>query len=282
MNAFIRRACARRGFSVVEVLVTIAIITILMALFVPALNKVGEVAARVKQKAQFTNIEIGLEAYKNDYVDYPVSLTYDPADMLFCDGAQTLGEAIVGLDGLGLHPDSIFSPDRQDAAGVEIYYPDTVDPDSAQKRMGPYLENDAANAIRLGDIYDNGTISADGKATMVLADMFTKKMRTGIKAGMPILYYRANTANSGHDPATLANNIYNFDHNDGIIPFGTPWGSASPHVMDVTIFYRNTRDPRFTVVAQPYRSQSFILLSAGKDGLYGTADDVYNFDRVEQ
>ncbi|KKL62164.1 hypothetical protein LCGC14_2187910, partial [marine sediment metagenome] len=204
MNAFIRRACARRGFSVVEVLVTIAIITILMALFVPALNKVGEVAARVKQKAQFTNIELGLEAYKNDYGDYPISFSYD--GLAFCDGAQTLGEAIVGLDGLGLHPDSIFSPGRLDAAGVEIYYPGIAgtpqETASVQSRTGPYLENDAANAIRLGDIYDNSPASLAG--TMVLADMFTKKMRTGIKAGMPILYYKANPANKTIDPTLVS------------------------------------------------------------------------------
>jgi hypothetical protein len=29
----------------------------------------------------------------------------------------------------------------------------------------------------------------------------------------------------------------------------------------------------------PYRADSFILISAGKDGDFGTADDVFNFDK---
>ena len=61
--------------------------------------------------------------------------------------------------------------------------------------------------------------------------------------------------------------------------------------LDHTLFYGDpttggpTTNPNFLgdPVApyhgrQPYRSESFILLSAGPDGLYGTADDVYNFD----
>lgn len=286
MNAFIKRACARRGFSLVEILATIAIITILIALFVPALNKVGEVAGRVRQKAQFSNIEIALEAYNNDYGDYPISGIGIP----LYTGTQVLGEAIVGLDGLGFHPDSIFSRNRVDGAGNEIYYPGigslSQDEQDAnlQRRTGPYLENDAANAVRLGDIYEVPPISSAGAETMVLADMFTKKMNTGIKTGMPILYYSANTAKSRHDPTDMANNIYKYSDNSyWLVNVGAPWGSV-PHSMTLNNFYIKTRDPRFTVVGaeQPYRSQSFILISAGKDGLYGTADDIYNFDRVEQ
>jgi len=37
----------------------------------------------------------------------------------------------------------------------------------------------------------------------------------------------------------------------------------------------------FDIPPRPYRSDSFILLSAGPDGLYGTGDDVFNFDEAE-
>ncbi len=33
-------------------------------------------------------------------------------------------------------------------------------------------------------------------------------------------------------------------------------------------------------MSRPYRSDSFILLSAGFDGEYGTRDDVYNFQKT--
>ncbi len=32
------------------------------------------------------------------------------------------------------------------------------------------------------------------------------------------------------------------------------------------------------VIRVPYRAESYVLMSAGKDGLFGTADDVYNFE----
>ena len=57
---------------------------------------------------------------------------------------------------------------------------------NVQSRTGPYLENDAANAIRAGDIYSGATPA--GGATMVLADMFTKKIVYGHRlAGVRIV-----------------------------------------------------------------------------------------------
>ncbi len=43
-------------------------------------------------------------------------------------------------------------------------------------------------------------------------------------------------------------------------------------------FYRNTMSDKGPGPSRPYRPDSFILLSAGYDGLYGTADDVCNFE----
>jgi hypothetical protein len=39
-----------------------------------------------------------------------------------------------------------------------------------------------------------------------------------------------------------------------------------------------TRDPTVDI-KRPYRAQSYILISAGKDGLYGTSDDITNFKK---
>ena len=32
-------------------------------------------------------------------------------------------------------------------------------------------------------------------------------------------------------------------------------------------------------IRRPYRADGYILISAGKDGDFGTADDVFNFDK---
>jgi hypothetical protein len=47
--------------------------------------------------------------------------------------------------------------------------------------------------------------------------------------------------------------------------------------VDKDKFYVITRDEKITSMARPMRSDSYILISAGFDGLYGTSDDVFNF-----
>jgi hypothetical protein len=48
------------------------------------------------------------------------------------------------------------------------------------------------------------------------------------------------------------------------------------HPLD---FYSYIRDPKVLARAWPYRPDSYILISAGPDGLYGTNDDIRNFGR---
>lgn len=48
------------GFTIVEILTTVAIIAILIGLLIPALNMVKEAALNVKQKAQFNGIGFAL------------------------------------------------------------------------------------------------------------------------------------------------------------------------------------------------------------------------------
>ena len=46
-----------------------------------------------------------------------------------------------------------------------------------------------------------------------------------------------------------------------------------------TWFYRQIRDTRVFAAPTAMRRDSYILISAGHDGLYGTEDDIYNFER---
>lgn len=39
-----------------------------------------------------------------------------------------------------------------------------------------------------------------------------------------------------------------------------------------------TRSEKITTMSRPYRAETYILISAGEDGLYGTMDDICNFD----
>ena len=303
MKICARQFSHRAGFTMVEMLAAVAVIAILISLIIPALTMVKKSADMAKQRAQFHSIEIALEAFRTDDGDYPESeLTNRPGGFLpqsYC-GAQKLAETLIGLDGFGFHPDSILATDGLDENGESLYLNSEppVDEedreDSLRARRGPYLELETANAVTLGNLYDGtGFLWSD---RFVLCDMFgfAQNNATNKRAGMPILYYRANTSNFEHypDPDSVPpippeDCIYNYRDNESIVDLTQLWSETVEHPMagDPTIFYDNTLNPNFPPRDDPYfpgrryKAESFILLSAGPDGLYGTPDDVFNFNR---
>ena len=94
------------GLTVIEILVVVGIIALLVGLLLPAVHTVQKMAKETKQRAQFTAIELGLTAFKNDYGDYPPSSWWNPnvpgGRQNYC-GAQKLAEALLGWDLLGFH-----------------------------------------------------------------------------------------------------------------------------------------------------------------------------------
>src|SRR4051812_886634 len=59
------------GFTLIELLVVIGIIVILMGLALPAILKALKSGQRTKAAADFQTIAAGLEAFKQDFGDYP-------------------------------------------------------------------------------------------------------------------------------------------------------------------------------------------------------------------
>lgn len=288
------------GFTLVELLTTLAVVGILLALLIPALTAVQKTAINVKQKAQFHTIGLGLEAFRSDRGDYPPS-EYGSNYGLYT-ASQRLAEAMVGQDGLGFHSDSVFNengyyagmPLYRNDPQFETFYPDDVSKQAnLNARVGPYLELESANAVQLGSIY-GGSLDSLRPDSFVLVDMFrkVKHLGTGKQIGMPILYYRANKTQVGHDPASPNTNTYNIldsistsvlTSTKGIIAQPVPFaGSGTVHPLSATanfpLFYNAIANPNFNNPVRPYRAESFILHSAGPDGLYGTIDDVFNFD----
>ena len=275
----------RKGFTVVELLIVLAIIALLVGILLPALTAVKEAAKNAKQKAQFATIDMGLQAFRNDQGDYPPSDGWDYAGggaLPYC-GAQKLAEALVGWDMLGFHPKSDWNWDGRTDAGLYVY--DANDPLLLDQRKGPYLDLESANVFRLGDIsarypglYRNtGSLAPD---TFVLCDVFTDRtvrMPNGetVKAGAPILYYKADV--SGRQ----LTQIYDARDNDSLVLLKENVDNRVQPLADPAsnyqYFYEYIRDPKVTARPRPYRSDSYILISAGPDGLYGTSDDVTNF-----
>ncbi|MFB0552404.1 MAG: type II secretion system protein [Phycisphaerae bacterium] len=279
----------RTGFTVVEVLAAVGIIALMVGLLIPALSMVRNTARETKQKAQFTTIELALTAFKNDYGDYPRSdWPLPPAPWSDYCGAQKLTEALVGWDLLGFHPKSDFRSNGRNDDGEFIY--DANNPIFFDQRRGPYLELATLDAFRLGNIsirypglfFDTRPLAPN---TFVLCDVFGDRKITlsnskTVKAGTPILYYRANTSGK------TIRDIYNVQDNDALVqvkqqadnkehPLTLPGGPGGGGPFQY--FYEYIRNPKISARPWPYRPDSYILISAGVDGIYGTSDDIRNF-----
>ena len=289
----------KTGLTMIELLIVLGIIALLVGLLLPALSAVKNMAKETKQKAQLSTIELALAAFKNDEGDYPPSdwvLPPDPGSD-YC-GAQKLAEALLGWDLLGFHPHTGWRADGLDANGGAGSYDPTQArdvngdgvPDTFDERKGPYLDRATANAFRLGDLFRAGSIQSLAPNTFVICDVFGAKKVTMVKginsgtgqpitvnekAGAPILYYRANTSGK------IIRNAYHVSDNDALVitkqqddgreqPLGRPDNQYQ-------FFYDYIRDPKIAAKPWPYRPDSYILISAGVDGIYGTPDDITNF-----
>jgi hypothetical protein len=276
----------------VELLTVLAIISLLVGLLIPAVTAVKKSAMEAKQKGQFFAIDVALTAFKGDYDAYG---GYPPSDWLmpptnYC-GAQKLCEALLGWDLLGFHPKSEFTADGRTSAGVFLY--DTTSPVLMGERKGAYLELGTTTAFKLGSLFARTAPLAPD--TYVLCDVFGKTKVTlpggkAVNAGAPVLYYKADTS------GTRISEVYRINDNDGIValketadgklhPLGggappPPFASRNEYFYGIDgpiVTPGYITDPKITAKLWPYRPGSYILISAGADGIYGTPDDIRNF-----
>jgi prepilin-type N-terminal cleavage/methylation domain-containing protein len=275
----------RKAFTIIELLTVLVVLAILVGLLIPAMNMARNAARVAKQKVQLTSIDHALLAWRNDFGDYPPSVfTLTTDDKFYC-GAQKLAEAFFGLDLLGFYPDTSWD-------GVITAY--TTPPgDDISKRKQRYLDLDSVDVVTVNNLYGSygEQLAPD---TYVICDVFGwTDVTIGTehkKVGLPILYYKADpSGTSFKDPGGLnpgEKNVYdwmdnlqlvvtqmNYDENVSNIP-------ADEGHKILNYFYRDTYkilDQKITTKPWPHRPDSYILISAGLDGLYGTSDDITNF-----
>jgi len=302
MKSTIQKTNRKAAFTIIELLTVMSIIVLLFGLLMPALNQVRRHGKTVNQQAQMHAIEAGLEMFHDDFEDYPSSNSED-TDNTFYPGAAKLAEALVGQDLLGFHPQSLFQRDGENdnLVGEEKdLYPESLQPDTnpihaknLKLRKGPYIPVDRANAYSYSALYGdpNGSVLTE-MAFAVLCDSYprVKHPTTGKRMGMPILYYRARTSNVNHyypggsiTMPTKDNDqgcLYTHWDNLGITDDPLPWSATSTHPFGTTPdeFYKAITNDMIVSIKRPYNPDTYILISAGYDGLYGTDDDIYNFD----
>ena len=89
----------------------------------------------------------------------------------------------------------------------------------------------------------------------------------------------------GLNPGGVEDDIYYYYDNANLITMGNPDDGVL-----YTLESGNNGDPlenfenmivneNVQTIRRPYRADTLILVSAGKDGDFGTADDVFNFDK---
>jgi prepilin-type N-terminal cleavage/methylation domain-containing protein len=282
----------KRGFTIVEILTVVGIIALLVGILIPAITKVRTSVKETQQRAQLTTIGLAITAFKNDYGDYPPSdfMKYSNNDYT---GAQMLTEALVGWDLMGFHPESDWESDGRYANNNMLYELATTGSQQQQEenlreRKGPYLEQGSYEAYRLKDVLKdkNGNLNNTYNLNIenyVLCDIFGKRTITlsnGQKGrpGAPILYYRARTNSKIIDRNDQDHSIYDWKDNALLVKALEEAYSKQFKIDDDQFFYEEyIRDPRIEDRDWPYRPDSYLLISAGADGEYGTVDDITNF-----
>jgi len=298
------------GITLIEILMVAGIIVVLAGLLIPAMTFVRKTANVTKQRAELNTIELAITTFKNDDGDYPPSTRDQSCERNANDysGAQKLAEALCGWDLLGFHPDSRWCSDGRDCAGGTDIYRRPLDPannaqdrQNLQDRRGPYLDMTHVSAFRVQDLFSSTNMGQLAN-TYVLCDVFGVRNVVSpigkiVKAGTPILYYKANPASRYYDIVTgctsitdCADRIYDFYDNQEVIDRGklTPNGATitgytsplDPGDNGIA-FYNYIQDRRISTQTiqrgWPYNPESYILISAGPDGEYGTKDDICNF-----
>jgi prepilin-type N-terminal cleavage/methylation domain-containing protein len=207
------------------------------------------------------------------------------------------------------------SPDTEVYANVTKGSTQEEIDDSLDRRKGPYTElRKAVNVFTIFELFpvDTGELfpSTAAYRAPVLTDIYHKKITVNrfdgtqekIKVGTPILYYKADAASryftgEAEEVSETWRWIYDYEDNRPLIELGTMRDQTVDHHFDENypdpedpanqtgwhVFYRTITNPTVDPTAtgmfkKPFNSKTHILISAGRDGIYGTKDDVSNFD----
>jgi prepilin-type N-terminal cleavage/methylation domain-containing protein len=300
--------CKKTGFTLIEMLVTVAIITVLFALSLAGIMVARKHASVIRTKDDLHLIELALEAYKSELGTYPVFAdpTTDQAsttvagngnwlDYADCRGAVLLCRAMIGSGPANSTPNISASyyyaspgDDGADGPGFRtrrIYNATTGQ--FSGKVYGPYID---PSKFKIGYLTPSNCqlTSSNSTAPMEFPVILDSN-------GNPILYYPAlpsvtGTATSGSTSTKLIDSV-----SPTVVPpvelvrFNVFDNAAVPSPLSsATSSSQNSMSVAdIQALAGNCSGYNYLLWTAGADGIFGydhhgKCDDIANFDIAGQ
>ena len=306
-----RRKKTHGGFTLIELLVVVAIISMLIAILSVGTRKVKVISKGLQQKSVFHAMKVGLELFSSDFDGHPSSQMREQFNVQVT-GAQHLTEALLGRDWRGFEPRTGWFPMDDTSFGSNVptdLYADTTA--SLARRKGPYCEIKYGEVLMVSEVWSDkgpsriygGNNAKPVERSPIIMDVFNRNDTLAGRTGMPILYFKGDSTklfrvDSSRQTVVNPNSAqysqwaYNFDDNLPVLQL--PWlrdttqAGATVHYRDPDDASKNQAQVFYERITQqadasrhfykPYNAATFILISAGWDGIFGTKDDIVNYD----
>jgi prepilin-type N-terminal cleavage/methylation domain-containing protein len=306
-----------RAFTLIELLTVVGIIGLLIAIILPSMARARDQARRVKVRATLTAIEKGLEMFHNDFGEYPTSYTPNDDAIMDLPGgvhgrsglwgAHFLCRAMIGHDGRGVDAEGRSLRSGRDPRNLI-----TMAQLATAPRRGPYIEGITAirdTDPRFGHVEEGPNtghpVLVDGPyRSPILYYGANPRARApfcmdgegndnrpygqtgdtpGIYRQWDNFYFTGISDGSGRGFWDFANTGLNLPcHPLGELSTLQPdrINKPPPYYAQGKSFAGALHDEealRAAGVVKPHNPDTFILLDAGPDGLWGTNDDIANF-----
>ncbi len=301
-----------RGFSLVELLTVVGIIALLIGILIPALNSARISARKATSGQTLKAAAAGLEMFHKDFNAYPdsrrrldplVGIPVSQDDNQPLNGAHWLARALAGHDLAGIDVGGEFLKDRV-GGGLDWTRPEVRDTYKDPRSRRPRYMDKSELFKRDVEIGTGGP----GTGRYVLIDAFefpvlyyraNARARSfagpGTGLNEPYVYVQCDNGDiTGADGCDI-NDSWNLTgkprrHGLGIavcMSGGNPdyetkadnCTTASPPHQGFTFagYLHDHRVHEGGGQLRPLNPETYLLISPGADGLYGTLDDVKNF-----